>query len=48
MSVFLGAIKKNKKKIRISYLDSNGYRVYKNVTNEQLKLLVPIIDFTIE
>jgi len=48
MAVLLGAINKTKNKIRISYLDSNGYKVYKYVTPLQLKILVPIIDFTIE
>jgi hypothetical protein len=52
MAVFIGATKGKSRrkngKIKISYLDTNGYKVYSYVTPEELKLLVRVIDLTIE
>jgi hypothetical protein len=49
MAVFIGAVKRKKeKKYKISFLDENGYTIYRIVNREQLRLLTPIIDLTIE
>lgn len=48
MSIFLGAVKGKKGKVKISFLDSNGYKIYRNVTPAELKIMARVIDYTIE
>ena len=49
MAVLLGAIKKSKKgKIRISFIDSNGYKVFRYATPTELKVISKVINYTIE
>lgn len=51
MAVFIGATKGRKRKdgkIKISFIDSNGYKIYRYVTREELRLISRIIDVTIE
>ena len=49
MAVLLGAIKKSKTgKIRISFIDSNGYKVFRYATPTELKVISKVINYTIE
>ena len=38
---------RTEKRIKISYLDSNGYKVIKKVTKEQFSLMIKWLDLTI-
>jgi len=50
MAILLGGIKRktNKGKIRISYIDSDGYKRFSYVTPLELKVMSRVINYTIE
>jgi hypothetical protein len=48
MAVLLGAVKGRKGKVRISFIDSNGYKVFRYVTPLELKVMAKVINYTIE
>ena len=48
MAVFLGAIKKNKGKVKISFINEDGYKRIKYITPEVLAQISKMMNITIE
>jgi hypothetical protein len=51
MAVLLGSVKKKRNKegkIKISYIDSDGYKRYSYATPLELKIISRVINYTIE